>query len=117
MEIQKYQELSKRTMSNLSTKLEDNLHMTLGLVTEAAEIADIFKKKLAYGKEVDNVHVKEEIGDLMFYVVNMCTINGWDLKDILETNVNKLLIRYPEKWTSELALNRNLDQERKILEE
>jgi NTP pyrophosphatase (non-canonical NTP hydrolase) len=117
MEIQKYQELSKRTLSNLSTKLEDNLHMTLGLVTEAAELADVYKKKLAYGKEVDEVNVKEEIGDLMFYIVNMCTINGWDIRDILETNVNKLLIRYPLEFTNEKALNRNLNAERKILSE
>ena len=112
MEIETYTRLSKRTLPNLSTKLEDNIHMTLGLVTEASEIADVYKKKLAYGKEVDEVNVKEELGDLMFYIVNMCTINGWDLRDILETNVNKLLIRYPLTFSNENAINRNLTAER-----
>ena len=116
MEIKEFQEKSARTLSNLNTKLEDNLHMTLGLVTEAAEIADVFKKKLAYGKEVDEINVKEELGDLMFYVVNTCNINGWDLRDILQTNINKLKIRYPEKFTNEAALNRDTVAERVELE-
>jgi NTP pyrophosphatase (non-canonical NTP hydrolase) len=34
----------------------------------------------------------------------------------LERNINKLRIRYPEKFTSEHALNRDLEAERKALE-
>lgn len=116
MEIEEYQKKSRRTLSKLNSNLEDNIHMTLGLVTEAAEIADVFKKKLAYNKEVDWVNVKEELGDIMWYVSNMCNINGWDLRDILAVNINKLQIRYPEKFTNENALNRNLTIEREELE-
>ena len=116
MEIKEFQEKSSRTLPNLESKLTDNLHMTLGLVTEAAEIADVYKRKIAYGKEVDEVNVKEELGDLMFYVANMCNINGWDLRGILDTNIRKLQVRYPEKFSNESALNRNLDAERIELE-
>lgn len=116
MEIKEYQEKSARTLSKLSSKLEDNLHMTLGLVTESAEIADVYKKKIAYAKEVDEINVKEELGDLMFYVVNFCNINGWDLRDILDTNITKLQVRYPESFSNEKALNRDLDAERVELE-
>jgi hypothetical protein len=52
----------------------------------------------------------------MWYVANICNINKWDLREILETNINKLEARYPEKFTEDKALNRNLDIERKILE-
>lgn len=116
MDIKNYQEKSKRTLSNLNTNLEDNLHMSLGLTTEAAEIADVFKKKLAYNKDIDWVNIKEELGDLMFYVVNMCNINNWNIEDILENNINKLKVRYPDKFTENNALNRNLEEERKELE-
>lgn len=34
----------------------------------------------------------------------------------LERNINKLRVRYPEKFTAENALNRNLEAERKALE-
>ena len=40
----------------------------------------------------------------------------FDMKNIAEVNIKKLQARYPEKFTSEKALNRDLETERKILE-
>ena len=116
MEIKEYQEKAKRTMANLESHTLDNLHMCLGMQTETAEMSDVFKKYIAYQKPVDWVNVKEEIGDLMWYVVNMCNINAWDLRDIMKTNIEKLEARYPEKFTVENAVKRDLETERKILE-
>ncbi len=112
-----YQKLSIRTLSLKDNLLLDNVHMSLGLSTESAEIADVLKKNIAYNKEIDWVNIKEELGDLMFYVVNMCNINGWDIRDIMQTNLDKLTTRYPEKYTDELAINRDLEAERKTLEQ
>lgn len=53
----------------------------------------------------------------MWYVANICNINKWDLREILETNINKLEARYPEKFSNELAINRDLSKERNILEQ
>jgi NTP pyrophosphatase (non-canonical NTP hydrolase) len=94
----------------------DDLHMVLGMQTEAAEIADVYKKTIAYKKPLDFVNIKEEVGDLMWYVANLCNMNGWDLREILDTNIAKLEARYPEKFTEEQAINRDLDNERQILE-
>lgn len=117
MEIQEYQLKASRTNVKLDSLLTENLHMTLGMVTEASEIADVFKKHIAYKKEIDYVNVKEEIGDQMWYIANMCNINGWDLREILDTNIKKLESRYPEKFSEDKAINRNLEKERKILEQ
>lgn len=116
MEIKEYQEASKRTNADLGSVLMNELHMVLGMQTEVAEIADVYKKHVAYGRDLDLINIKEEIGDLMFYVVNMCNIHNWDLRDIMQTNIEKLKARYPEKYTNENAINRNLDVEREILE-
>lgn len=116
MEIKEYQESSKRTNADLGSVLMNELHMVLGMQTEVAEIADVYKKHIAYGRDLDLVNVKEEIGDLMFYVVNLCNTHNWDLRDIMKTNIDKLKARYPEKFTNENAINRNLDVERQILE-
>ena len=116
MNLEVYKKEAKRTLSMCENKLLDDIHMVSGMITESAEIMDVYKKHIAYGKELDLVNVKEEIGDLMWYIVNMCTINNWDLESILETNINKLKSRYPEKFSSENALNRNLKKEREILE-
>lgn len=116
MEINDYQKKAIRTMAKLENPLMDNVHMILGMQTESAELSDVFKKNIAYGREIDWTNIKEEIGDLMWYIANICNINKWDLREILETNINKLEARYPEKFTEDKALNRNLDVERKILE-
>jgi NTP pyrophosphatase (non-canonical NTP hydrolase) len=105
-----------RTLAELNAPLEDDLHMILGMLTEVGELADVFKKYMAYQKQIDWVNVKEEVGDLLWYVSNFCNINGFDLEEILQTNINKLRARYPEKFTQENAINRDLDKERTILE-
>jgi hypothetical protein len=52
----------------------------------------------------------------MWYIANLCNLNEWDLESILEININKLKIRFPEKFTNDLAINRDLIEERKTLE-
>jgi hypothetical protein len=47
----------------------------------------------------------------------MCNHFGINYIDCLKTNISKLEARYPEKFTQENALNRNLENERKILEQ
>lgn len=90
--------------------------MVLGMVTEVGELADAYKRTLAYGKSLDLTNVKEEVGDLMWYVVNFCRMTGIDMEDALGINIDKLRVRFPEKFSQEHALNRDLDAERSVLE-
>ena len=118
MNLKEYVELSGRTNSNLQFPLMNDLHMILGMVTEVCELADVFKKYMAYKKEMDYVNIQEEIGDLMWYIANFCRMNHFDLEKILERNIAKLEARYPEKFfDAEKAKIRDLDAERKILEQ
>jgi NTP pyrophosphatase (non-canonical NTP hydrolase) len=116
MNINDYQLKAARTCAKIDGAIMDDLHMVLGMQTEAAEIADVYKKTIAYRKPLDFVNIKEEVGDLMWYVANLCNMNGWDLRDILATNIAKLEARYPEKFTEEQAINRDLGAERQVLE-
>ena len=117
MDFKEYQKLAIRTCSDLGSDVANTTHMILGMITEVGEFADPYKKHWAYGKELDEVNVKEELGDLMWYIASLCEMKGWDLNKICETNINKLKSRYPEKFTSEKAINRNLEKERLILED
>lgn len=116
MTTQEYQKQAERTLAKCETSLLDDFHMITGMQTEASEIADVYKKHIAYGKPLDFVNIKEEIGDIMWYIANMCNLHDWDMSDIMRVNIEKLKARYPEKFTNENALNRNLDAEREILE-
>lgn len=117
MELKEYMEEASRTDAPLDSPFMHGLHMVIGMATEVGELQDIYKKKLAYGKEIDEVNEKEEIGDLMWYIANHCKSKGWDLGEILQTNINKLKARYPERFDADRALTRDLDKERKILEQ
>jgi NTP pyrophosphatase (non-canonical NTP hydrolase) len=115
MNLQEYKNGVGRTLAVLPTKEDDINHMLRGVITEIGELTDIYKKHDAYGAPFDEVHVSEEIGDLMWYIMGLCIIYDFDLEDILQRNIDKLRERYPEKFSREYATSRDLTKERKAL--
>jgi NTP pyrophosphatase (non-canonical NTP hydrolase) len=115
MNIKDYCNLVEGSRAKLRNKDVDNVHMIFGLFTELGELVDGFKKDMAYNVPIDDVNLKEEIGDLMWYIAGLCNVNGFDLDNILEANIAKLKTRYPDKFTEEAAINRDLDKERSVL--
>ena len=63
--IEEYQKFVKQYTNPNKDVLE---HAILGICTEAGELLDIYKKHKMYDKPLDKEHLKEEIGDLLFYV-------------------------------------------------
>jgi len=92
------------------------LHAGMGVSTEAGEFLDALKKYVFYGKPVDEVNLKEEIGDLFWYCAIACDVLGVNFESIMERNIDKLRARYPNNFTEDSAQNRDLATERKILE-
>ena len=92
------------------------LHAAMGMSTEANEILDVMKKLLFYHKEVDRVNLIEEVGDLMWYVAIMCDALDISMAEVMVKNIIKLMSRYPEKFDANLAVNRDLNAERAVLE-
>lgn len=92
------------------------LHAGMGMTTESGEFLDALKKHIFYGKPIDSVNLEEEIGDLLWYVALACNSLDVDMNRIMAQNIEKLKTRYPDKFTSEAALNRDLEAERKTLE-
>lgn len=92
------------------------LHAIMGIVTEAGELQDAMKKWLIYGKPLDLVNLMEECGDLEWYTSLLMRVIDVDHSAVWQANIDKLQARYPDKFTEESALNRDLDKERKALE-
>lgn len=68
-----------------------------GLGAEAGEFGEIVKKILFQGKPYneDNIfHMKRELGDVMWYVMQACLALDMDLDEIINENINKLEKRY-----------------------
>lgn len=93
------------------------LHAAIGLATESGELLDALKKTIFYGKELDHVNVKEELGDLLWYIAVAMDELGTDFETEMERNIAKLQSRYPEKFTEVHAEERDLVREREILEQ
>lgn len=85
MNLQEYQKISQRTFPELNINSE--LHLNLGIITECAEILDLYKKKIAYKKEIDLLKLILEFGDICFYITNLDSINNRQSK-ILNKVVN-----------------------------
>lgn len=92
-------------------------HAVMGIVTEAGELMDRVKRTKIYGEELDRVNLVEEAGGVFWYLAVLCDAIGVSFEEVWERNIAKLRARFPEKYSHENALNRDLKQERAILEE
>lgn len=76
------------------------LHMAVGISGEAGELLDAVKKHAIYQKELDFANVKEEAGDILFYLTGLLNDVGITLNECIEANREKLSKRYPNKCYS-----------------
>ncbi len=70
----------------------------IGINAEGGEIMEIVKKMVFQGKAWNPEtahHLKRELGDVMWYVMQCLIALETDLNEIIEMNVDKLEKRYP----------------------
>lgn len=84
------------------------MHMVLGIGGEAGELIDAVKKHIIYGKPIDLENVKEELGDLEFYLEGLRQELGITRDEVLVGNINKLQVRYGKsvKYSDQAAIAR-----------
>lgn len=91
------------------------LHAAIGMFTESGEILEALEKDIQ-GIPLDKVNFQEELGDINWYEAIALDELGADKADILRTVIAKLKLRYPNKFESHQAINRDLDKERQLLD-
>ena len=70
-------------------------HATLGIQTEAGEFSDPLKKHIYYGKELDTQNMREELGDLLWYIAIAANALDTCFSELMTENIRKLAKRYP----------------------
>lgn len=106
MRFNEYQVLARRTQ-NMELTREDRLnHALRGLASECGEINGIYQKALQ-GHAVDRELVAEELGDLLWFSAELADCIGVQLGSVANTNIIKLLSRYPEGFDSDRSLHRD----------
>ena len=86
------------------------------LYDRVAELQDLIKKFVAYNKEINKDTELFLLSEIYQYILTIAYSYGVDIEEGLEKNIAKLKARYPEKFDENLAINRDLETERKILE-
>ena len=94
----------------------DLLHAAVGLATESGEFLDAFKKCMFYGAKADVVNLREELGDMLWYITLAANALGVTIEELMDINTRKLERRYGKTYVCARALERNLTEERKALE-
>lgn len=108
MTLNEYQKEVLRTETRpLADNTEHLVAHTLGLAGEAGEFANIVKKAWAHGHDWDVAHMRDELGDVLWYVSALAFRLGMSLEEVAQTNVTKLQKRYPDGFSSERSINRS----------
>ena len=95
MQLSEYLELTHKTAIYPEAGTGSNLelyYLSLGLVSEAGEVAGKVKKLIRDGK-LDIGNLAYELGDCFWYLVRLCDAIGYSPEDITTININKLLKR------------------------
>ena len=96
MTFDEYQRKAMRTARPHEAK-DELMHLVLGLVGEAGEIAEKFKKWVrdqdSDESKIDVQDMKKELGDVLWYVSVMAAYLGLSLDDVASYNIAKLADR------------------------
>ena len=108
MTINEYQTAALRTaQTDKLTANELLLNSALGLCGESGEVADLLKKHLFQGHDLDFNHVAKELGDISWYLAVGAYAIGLDLESIFRMNKEKLEARYPDGFSADRSLHRD----------
>lgn len=84
------------------------LHMAAGISGEAGELLDAVKKATIYRKPLDIPNIKEECGDLLFYITGILDSIGATVDEVIAENTAKLSLRYASRsYSNADAIARN----------
>lgn len=108
---------SNVTTNKENIELDTRLfHSAIGIVTEGVELLQNLLDSIRTGNPIDEVNFREELFDVMWYILIAHDAISKSPSETLEIGFQKLKHRYPDKFNAYNANNRDLVGERKILE-
>ncbi len=103
MDFNKYQVRAAFTIQDYTKEKEtSSLIPFLGLIGEAGSVISELKKSLRDGDTYTNYNnkLKEELGDVLWYVSTIATQYNLDLEDIAKENLDKIMDRFDNSTSS-----------------
>ena len=106
MEGNVYQKLAMKTVNPELTKKDMLVNGVMGLNGESGEVIDVVKKHMFQGHDLDVDKIKKELGDVMWYVAEVCESLDLSMDEVMEANITKLSNRFKNGFTKEESINR-----------
>jgi NTP pyrophosphatase (non-canonical NTP hydrolase) len=102
--------------SQISRKSNNPMETLIRIVKHTCSLLDMLKKKLYYNKPIDESKFKTNFYEVLLNLSDYANQYSINIEETFDINISKLRARYGEKFSSEKAINRNLNLERSILE-
>ena len=105
--FQKYQKQAMTTLNPRLDPKEKLINSVMGLCGESGEVIDHVKKWLAQGHPLNKEALKEELGDVAWYLAEAASALDLSLEEIAQANLNKLKKRYPDEFSEQASQARS----------
>ncbi len=120
--LSNYSNLLGVAISDLKDRMVGSGHLTAqsnidGLLLSASKLLDMDKKTFAYGKIYDKADKIKTMMSVFYYVTKLAEEHKVDLSEALDLNIKKLRVRFPDKFQSTQAINRDVEKENKVFTE
>lgn len=98
-----------------------NINPTLDYLTSqdaiqdgSYKLLDIDKKCLAYNKPFNSGIAQKYVGEIYAGLIYILSWYKIEVFEVFEKNINKLRVRFPEKFDADLAINKSNENEWKV---
>jgi NTP pyrophosphatase (non-canonical NTP hydrolase) len=108
LDFVEYQWRSARTANHTLDPEKRAMIAGLGLNGESGEVAELLKKALGHGHPYDEEKMIKELGDVLWYVAELCTIHGLRMDRVAQRNIEKLEARYPGGFSEQASRERTV---------
>lgn len=82
------------------------LWCTIGLSGESGEISELVKKGILHQHGLSAEKLFKEIGDCLWYIAALCNLFDFDMGKVMQSNIDKLKVRYPNGFNSQDSISR-----------
>lgn len=106
MNFDEYQSLARRTQNAGLSDSDKTFHAITGLASEVGEVMSLFQHSVQESSPLDKLKLKKEMGDIMWFMAELCDCYDWSLDNICALNIEKLRRRYPDGFDTERSVNR-----------
>lgn len=96
-----------RNQMNKELEGNDKMHVCIyGIFGEMGEVVELLKKHYFQKHSLDKKEVIKEMGDVLFYFVELCNQMDVDIEYLMEENIKKLKERYPNGFKPKDSIER-----------